>query len=52
MENEVMTIDDVLGDTIPYHQQDAMRQFCLLSLKMPTVGTSITYLFYPSYRSH
>eukprot|EP00268_Persea_americana_P003358 TRINITY_DN1101_c0_g1_i13.p1 TRINITY_DN1101_c0_g1~~TRINITY_DN1101_c0_g1_i13.p1 ORF type:complete len:535 (-),score=102.57 TRINITY_DN1101_c0_g1_i13:443-2047(-) len=35
MENEVMTIDDVLGDAIPYDQQDAMKQFCLLSLKMP-----------------
>ncbi|RWR85370.1 Dual specificity phosphatase [Cinnamomum micranthum f. kanehirae] len=36
MENEVMSIDDVLGDAIPYDQQDAMRQFCLFSLKMPT----------------
>lgn len=43
MENEMMTIDDVLGDTIPYDQQDAMKQFCLLSLKMPAVGTPRTH---------
>lgn len=35
MENKVMTIDDVLGDVIPYDQQDDMRQFCLNSLNMP-----------------
>lgn len=46
MENEVMSIDDVLGDAIPYDQQDAMRQFCLFSLKMPTVG-SITQICFP-----
>lgn len=43
MENEVMTIDDVLGDAIPYDQQDAMKQFCLLSFKMPAVGTPRTH---------
>lgn len=45
MENEVMSIDDVLGDAIPYDQQDAMRQFCLFSLKMPTVGSITQSVF-------
>lgn len=44
MENEVMTIDDVLGDAIPYDQQSAMQQFCLRSLKMPMVGTPKTHM--------
>ncbi|XP_058080424.1 uncharacterized protein LOC131228639 isoform X3 [Magnolia sinica] len=35
MENEVMTNDDVLGDAIPYYQQDYMRKFCYHSLKCP-----------------
>lgn len=40
--NEIMTNDDVLGDAIPYDQQEAMRQFCYHSLKMGTgaKGTS------------
>lgn len=50
MENEVMSIDDVLGDAIPYDQQVAMRQFCLVSLKMPTVG-SITQSVFPIRKS-
>ncbi|OVA10755.1 Dual specificity phosphatase [Macleaya cordata] len=41
-QNEVLTNDDVLGDAIPYDQQDAMRQFCYHSLKLGTgaKGTS------------
>ena len=30
----VMTNDDVLGDEIPWDQQDAFRQFCYQSLKL------------------
>ncbi|GFY82312.1 mRNA capping enzyme family protein [Actinidia rufa] len=30
----VMTNDDVLGDSIPFDQQDAMRQFCYQALKL------------------
>ena len=36
----VMTNDDVLGDSIPFDQQDAMRQFCYQALKLGIgVGT-------------
>ena len=36
----VMTNDDVLGDSIPFNQQDAMRQFCYQALKLGIgVGT-------------
>ncbi|XP_068640483.1 uncharacterized protein [Aristolochia californica] len=35
-ENEVLTNDDILGDAIPYDQQDDLRQFCYHSLKLPT----------------
>ncbi|XP_008787727.1 mRNA-capping enzyme-like [Phoenix dactylifera] len=28
MENKIITNDDVLGDAIPYDQQDSMRQIC------------------------
>lgn len=31
----VMTNDDILGDEIPRDQQEAMRQFCYQSLKLP-----------------
>ncbi|KAI3930139.1 hypothetical protein MKW98_004891 [Papaver atlanticum] len=31
---EVLTNDDVLGDAIPWDQQEAMRQFCYHSLKL------------------
>ncbi|XP_077225488.1 uncharacterized protein LOC143858668 [Tasmannia lanceolata] len=34
VENEVLTNDDVLGDAIPYGQQDSMRQFCYHTLKL------------------
>ncbi|KAF8394951.1 hypothetical protein HHK36_018890 [Tetracentron sinense] len=34
VESEVLTNDDVLGDAIPFDQQDAMRQFCYRSLKL------------------
>ncbi|KAF8402713.1 hypothetical protein HHK36_010801 [Tetracentron sinense] len=34
VETEVMTNDDILGDAIPFDQQDAMRQFCYHSLKL------------------
>ncbi|GFY83737.1 defective in exine formation protein [Actinidia rufa] len=30
----LMTNDDVLGDSIPFDQQDAMRQFCYQALKL------------------
>lgn len=30
----VMTNDDVLGDEIPWDQQDTFRQFCYQSLKL------------------
>ncbi|KAL8121500.1 uncharacterized protein LOC141659111 [Apium graveolens] len=33
-----MTNDDVLGDSIPSDQQEAMRQFCYKSLKMAVGG--------------
>lgn len=37
-----MTNDDVLGDPIPFDQQDAMRQFCYQTLKLGIgVGNSI-----------
>eukprot|EP00262_Sarcandra_glabra_P008365 TRINITY_DN2186_c0_g4_i1.p1 TRINITY_DN2186_c0_g4~~TRINITY_DN2186_c0_g4_i1.p1 ORF type:complete len:618 (-),score=92.15 TRINITY_DN2186_c0_g4_i1:387-2063(-) len=36
MENEAITNDDILGDAIPFDQQDAMRQFCYKSLKLVT----------------
>ncbi|XAR50866.1 mRNA (guanine-N(7)-)-methyltransferase [Bertholletia excelsa] len=32
----VMTNDDVLGDSIPFDQQDALRQFCYQALKLTT----------------
>lgn len=32
--NVIMTNDDVLGDPIPFDQQDAMRQFCYQTLKL------------------
>ncbi|PIA38958.1 hypothetical protein AQUCO_02700264v1 [Aquilegia coerulea] len=32
--NEILTNDDVLGDAIPYDQQEKMRQFCYHSLKL------------------
>ncbi|XP_068646312.1 uncharacterized protein [Aristolochia californica] len=35
LENEVLTNDDILGDAIPYDQQDDLRQFCYHSLKLP-----------------
>ena len=36
----VMTNDDVLGDSIPFNQQDAMRKFCYQALKLGIgVGT-------------
>lgn len=39
MDNKVLTNDDVLGDAIPYDQQDAMRHLCyqFLDLMPPTV---------------
>ncbi|XP_057513116.1 uncharacterized protein LOC130795154 isoform X3 [Actinidia eriantha] len=30
----IMTNDDVLGDTVPFDQQNAMRQFCYQALKL------------------
>lgn len=38
-ESKVITNDDVLGDAIPYDQQDAMRHYCyqLLDLPLPVV---------------
>ena len=40
----MMTNDDVLGDEIPWDQQEALRQFCFQSLIKSTqnqgVGTS------------
>ncbi|XP_074578126.1 uncharacterized protein LOC141834687 isoform X1 [Curcuma longa] len=38
MDNKVLTNDDVLGDAIPYDQQDAMRHLCyqFLDLMPPT----------------
>lgn len=30
----LMTNDDVLGDEIPFDQQDSFRQFCYQSLKL------------------
>ncbi|XP_047332466.1 mRNA-capping enzyme-like isoform X2 [Impatiens glandulifera] len=32
--NVVMTNDDILGDSIPFDQQDAYRQFCYHALKL------------------
>lgn len=38
--DSVMTNDDVLGDSIPFDQQEALRQFCYQALKLGTgVGT-------------
>lgn len=41
MDNKVLTNDDVLGDAIPYDQQDTMRHLCyqFLDLTPPTVFT-------------
>jgi len=32
----LLTNDDVLGDSIPFNQQDALRQFCYQALKLGT----------------
>ncbi|KAM0949321.1 putative mRNA (guanine-N(7)-)-methyltransferase [Dioscorea sansibarensis] len=37
-ESKVITNDDVLGDAIPYDQQDAMRQYCYQLLDLPPPG--------------
>lgn len=40
----VMTNDDVLGDEIPWDQQDVFRRFCYQTLKLPVgVGTLCRY---------
>lgn len=39
---EVLTNDDVLGDAIPWDQQEAMRQFCYHSLKLGAGAKGIT----------
>ncbi|KAM0991414.1 hypothetical protein ACFX13_009968 [Malus domestica] len=36
--NGLMTNDDILGDEIPWDQQEAMRQFCYQTLKLVNVG--------------
>nr|XP_048319857.1 mRNA-capping enzyme isoform X2 [Ziziphus jujuba var. spinosa] len=38
----VMTNDDVLGDEIPWDQQDAFRRFCYQTLKLPVGARGIT----------
>lgn len=41
----LLTNDDILGDSIPFNQQDALRQFCYQALKLGTgVGTSMAYV--------
>ncbi|KAH7682763.1 mRNA (guanine-N(7)-)-methyltransferase protein [Dioscorea alata] len=37
-ENKDITNDDVLGDAIPYDQQDAMRQYCYQLLDLASSG--------------
>lgn len=42
-----MTNDDVLGDSIPLDQQEALRQFCYQALKLGTgVGPSEASLLF------
>lgn len=38
-----MTNDDILGDSIPSDQQEAMRQFCYQSLKL---GAGVGFPFH------
>lgn len=47
-----MTNDDVLGDAIPYDQQEAMRQFCYHSLKLGAGVGAIGQIFYLLAHSH
>jgi NAD-dependent dihydropyrimidine dehydrogenase PreA subunit len=37
VEDKVITNDDVLGDAVPYDQQDALRVVCYRLLEMPPV---------------
>lgn len=41
----LMSNDDVLGDSIPFNQQDTLRQFCYQALKLGAgVGISMAYV--------
>ena len=37
-EDKVITNDDVLGDEVPYDQQEALRVLCYRLLEMPLVS--------------
>ena len=37
-EDKVITNDDVLGDEVPYDQQEALRILCYRLLEMPLVS--------------
>lgn len=40
-----MSNDDILGDGIPPDQEEAMRQFCYQSLKLPGTVDYISFFF-------
>jgi hypothetical protein len=37
-EDKIITNDDVLGDEVPYDQQEALRVLCYRLLEMPLVS--------------
>lgn len=51
-EDKVITNDDVLGDEVPYDQQEALRVLCYRLLEMPLVSRlflllmNILYIMY------
>lgn len=43
VEDKVITNDDVLGDAVPYDQQDALRVVCYRLLEMPPVSINFIW---------